>query len=455
MAKILLAVSSHDRLGDTGKRTGYSVSEAAHPYYVFVSAGHEVEFVSDRGGEPPAVVFDGEEDDPEVNAFLVDPTVRAKLKATHAAAQVTPSDYAAIFYVGGHGAMWDFPTSLALARLAIGIYEHGGVVAAVCHGPAALINLRLSNGSYLVAGKRVASFSNEEEHSLGLVDVMPFLLEDRLKATGAVHTKAEPWVAHTENDNRVLTGQNPASAAPLARLVVAELRKAAPAPYGLVQVAGIIDQAEADMILQEGADWLGFALRLPAKNEDLSEEDAAAIVKRIQPAHQGVVITYLDDAEEIKAFCAELGFGAIQLHGDVAPAELRKLRSIAPHLFILKSLVVKADNIDELAKVVEDSADHVDMFITDSFNPATGAKGATGLVHDWGVSAELVRISPKPLMLAGGLTPENVAEAIEKVRPAAIDAHTGLEDASGRKDRQKVRTFVAEARKAFDRIAAG
>ncbi|ONI81648.1 N-(5'-phosphoribosyl)anthranilate isomerase [Actinosynnema sp. ALI-1.44] len=222
----------------------------------------------------------------------------------------------------------------------------------------------------------------------------------------------------------------------------------------LIQVAGIIDQAEADMVLEEGADWLGFALRLPAKNEDLSEADAAAIVKAIQPEHRGVIITYLTDADEINEFCTEMGVGVIQLHGDVSPDELRRLRHIAPELYILKSLVVKADNIDELTKTVEDSADWVDMFITDSFNPATGAKGATGLVHDWGVSAELVRLSPRPLMLAGGLTPDNVGDAIEKVRPAAVDAHTGLEDATGRKDRLKVRKFVDEARQAFARIAA-
>lgn len=221
----------------------------------------------------------------------------------------------------------------------------------------------------------------------------------------------------------------------------------------LIQVAGIIDQAEADMIVEEGADWLGFALRLPAKNEDLSEADAAAIIKAIQPRNKGVIITYLTDADEIRSFCADMGVDAIQLHGDITPAELRRLRTIAPDLFLLKSLVVKADNIGELTRTVDGAAEFVDMFITDTFNPATGAKGATGLVHDWDISAELVRISPRPLMLAGGLNPQNVAEAIEKVRPAAVDAHTGLEDASGRKDRLKVRTFVTEARKAFDRIA--
>lgn len=223
---------------------------------------------------------------------------------------------------------------------------------------------------------------------------------------------------------------------------------------GLIQVAGVIDRAEADMILEEGADWIGFALRLPSGKEDISERDAAAIIGAIQPAHTGVIITYLTDADEIKAFCAEMGAVAIQLHGDVPPAELRKLRRSNSGLYVLKSLVVKPDNLDELSRTVADAAEWVDMFITDSFNPATGAKGATGLVHDWGVSAELARISPRPLMLAGGLNPRNVAAAIEAVRPAAVDAHTGLEDATGRKDRLKVRTFVQEARAAFDRISA-
>ncbi|MEU4767425.1 phosphoribosylanthranilate isomerase [Actinosynnema sp. NPDC023794] len=224
---------------------------------------------------------------------------------------------------------------------------------------------------------------------------------------------------------------------------------------GLIQVAGVIDRTEASMICEEGADWLGFALRLPLKNEDISEQDATAIIAAIQPEHKGVVITYLTDAEEVGAFCAELGVTAVQLHGDVPTSELRALKSAAPDLYVLKSLVVKEDNIDELAKIVEDAAEWVDMFITDSFNPATGAKGATGMVHDWAVSAELARISPRPLMLAGGLTPDNVAAAIEQVRPAAVDAHTGLEDASGRKDRLKVRRFVAESRKAFDLMSAG
>ncbi|MBL3670129.1 phosphoribosylanthranilate isomerase [Streptomyces sp. M2CJ-2] len=220
----------------------------------------------------------------------------------------------------------------------------------------------------------------------------------------------------------------------------------------LVQVAGVIDAAEADMIIDEGADWLGFALRLPSGKDDIAEQDAAAIIKNLRAPHAGVLISYLTDAEEISEFCHELGVVAVQLHGDVDTDQLRRLQRLRPDLFVLKSLVVKQDNAEELLKLVDDTHPFVDMYITDTFDPRTGAKGATGLTHDWNVSAELVRRSPKPLMMAGGLNPENVGAAIRAVRPAAVDAHTGLEGPDGRKDRAKVAKFVAEARRAFDEI---
>ncbi len=221
----------------------------------------------------------------------------------------------------------------------------------------------------------------------------------------------------------------------------------------LVQVAGIIDAAEADMVIAEGADWIGFALRLPSGKDDIAEQDAAAIIKGLDAPHAGVLISYLTDAQEVSDFCHELGVVAVQLHGDVATEELRRLKEIRPELFVLKSLVVKEDNVDELLKLVDETHPYVDMYITDTFDPKTGAKGATGLTHDWSVSAELVRRSPKPLMMAGGLNPENVGDAIRTVRPAAVDAHTGLEGPDGRKDRAKVAKFVTEARRAFDDIA--
>ncbi len=217
----------------------------------------------------------------------------------------------------------------------------------------------------------------------------------------------------------------------------------------LIQVAGIIDADEAQMIANEGVEWLGFPLRLPSGKDDISETAATDIIAKLSQPHAGVLISYLTDADEISAFCTELGVKAVQLHGDVEIEQLRKLKQIRPDLYVLKSLVVKQDNADELLQLVDESAEYVDMFITDTFDPKTGAKGATGLTHDWSVSAELVRRSPKPLMMAGGLTPENVADAIRTVKPAAVDAHSGLEGPDGRKDMHKVRRFVSEARKAF------
>ncbi|WP_203909049.1 phosphoribosylanthranilate isomerase [Rhizocola hellebori] len=223
----------------------------------------------------------------------------------------------------------------------------------------------------------------------------------------------------------------------------------------MIQAAGIIDRAEAAMLCEAGVDWLGFPLRLPSKREDLTEAEAIDVIASIRSPHKGVVITYLTEAEEIRAFCAELGVRTVQLHGDVPAAQLRTLKQIDPELYVLKSLVVEKDNTASLARTVEEVADWVDMFITDSFNPATGAKGATGMVHDWRVSAKLARLSPRPLMLAGGLNADNVIDAIEQVRPAAVDAHTGLEGPDGRKDPEKVRLFVERSKLAFARLALG
>lgn len=207
------------------------------------------------------------------------------------------------------------------------------------------------------------------------------------------------------------------------------------------------------MLAAEGVDWLGLPLRLPSGTHDITESDAAGVIGALQDPQVGVLISYMTEADEVSAFCDQLGVSAVQLHGDVTPAELRKLKAGRPDLYVLKSLVVRDNNnIDELLAIVDGAAEYVDMFITDTYNPATGSKGATGLVHDWSISAELVRRSPKPLMMAGGLTPENVAEAIRTVKPAAVDAHTGLEGADGRKDPDKVRRFVANARRAFAEV---
>lgn len=210
MARVLIVLTSHDQLGDTGKPTGFYLSEASHPWSVFKEAGFAMDFASPEGGKPPVTGL--ELDDPLNQAFLEDPEVEKKLENTLRADRVDPAGYDAIFYAGGHGTMWDFPNNRDLARVAAAIYEGGGVVGAVCHGPAALVNLQLSNGTYLVAGKQVSAFTNEEETAVGLTGVVPFMLESKLIERGAQIVKVgnfEPRVAVSE---RLVTGQNPQSA---------------------------------------------------------------------------------------------------------------------------------------------------------------------------------------------------------------------------------------------------
>jgi phosphoribosylanthranilate isomerase len=216
-----------------------------------------------------------------------------------------------------------------------------------------------------------------------------------------------------------------------------------------VQVAGVRDADEADLLIACGVRYLGFPLRLPVHAEDLSEEAAAAIIRSIHPPCFGVAITYQDDAQEIAEFTDFLGASLVQLHGDICVSELAKLRRLRPGLTIIKSLVVGASDFARLAELQRQTGNLVDAFITDTFDADTGASGATGKTHDWQISRRLVASSPKPVILAGGLTPANVREAISCVHPAGVDSHTGVEDASGRKDATRVRRFVDEARAGF------
>jgi phosphoribosylanthranilate isomerase len=217
----------------------------------------------------------------------------------------------------------------------------------------------------------------------------------------------------------------------------------------VVQVAGVVDQAEADLVVECGVDLLGFPFRLSVHREDLTEIAAAAIVRRLPRATRAVLITYLADAKSIRDLAHFLGVAAVQVHGDIEFAELARLRAEAPRLLLMKSLVVRPGGAEDLETACARFAPFVDAFLTDTFDPATGATGATGRTHDWSVSARLVEISPRPLILAGGLRPTNVAAAIERVRPAGVDAHTGVEGADGRKRRDLVSAFVDEARRAF------
>lgn len=220
----------------------------------------------------------------------------------------------------------------------------------------------------------------------------------------------------------------------------------------VVQIAGISSDAEAQMLVECGVDFLGFPLGLDVHDEEISRQDAGAIIRSLLPPHFGVVITYLDNARDVIALCDTLGAGLVQLHADVAPAELSRIKKARPLLRVIKSIVVRGDAGQDFEAAIDRIARAVDAFIIDTFDPETGASGATGKTHDWRVSRRIVEHSPLPVILAGGLTPENVAEAIRVVRPAGVDAHTGVEDAAGRKDRERVRMFVERAREAFGRM---
>ena len=218
--KVLIALTSHGDLAGV-RPTGYYLSEAAHPWRVFVDAGYTVDLVSTAGGEPPVDGVDTS--DPVQQAFLDDPEMSAKLRSTPPFADVDASQYDAVLFAGGHGAMWDFPGDADLAGFARELYEAGGVVAAVCHGPAALVGVTLSDGSPLVQGKEVSAFTNSEEEAAGLTDVVPFLLQSRLEELGAKHTGAGDFEPHVVTDGRLVTGQNPASATGVAQAVLAAL----------------------------------------------------------------------------------------------------------------------------------------------------------------------------------------------------------------------------------------
>ena len=206
------------------------------------------------------------------------------------------------------------------------------------------------------------------------------------------------------------------------------------------------------MLVESGVHRLGFPIGLDVHREDLPDDEAAAIIRTLGLGPRAWLITYLDDPLSIATLCGRLGCAGVQLHGPIGEGQVAELRTLRPGLQVVKSLVVRDDNLAELEARAAAFAPHVDGFITDTFDPATGASGATGKTHDWAISRRLVELSPRPVILAGGLTPENVARAIEAVRPAGVDAHTGVEDEHGRKDLERVRAFVHNAGEAFAKL---
>lgn len=222
-----MVLTSHDQLGDTGEKTGFWLEEFAAPYYELLDAGASVTLASPAGGQPP---LDPRSDAPDAQTdaterFRADAAAQAALADTTKLADVSAESFDAVFYPGGHGPMWDLPDNPASIALIEAFVAAGKPVAAVCHAPIALKNVRGADGELLVAGREVTGFSNSEEAAVGLTDVVPELLEDVLKADGARYRKGDqdfgPFVVV---DGPIITGQNPASSAPAAARLIELLR---------------------------------------------------------------------------------------------------------------------------------------------------------------------------------------------------------------------------------------
>lgn len=220
--KILFVVTSHGELGDTGKKTGYFLSEVTHPWSV-LGEYYDIDVVSPKGGRPPVDGFDLS--DPINARYWNDEAWQKKMGCTMTPEEVNPSLYKAIFYAGGHGAMWDFPHNEALAKIAATIYEADGIVSAVCHGPAGLLPIKLQDGSFLVKDRKLTSFTNPEENANGTAKIVPFLLETALENEGALFEEGALWADHVVVDGRLITGQNPMSALSLGKTLLQALGK--------------------------------------------------------------------------------------------------------------------------------------------------------------------------------------------------------------------------------------
>ncbi len=220
----LIVITGHSSLGNTGNKTGWYLPEVSHVYYPLVAAGIKVDFASPKGGAAPMDPKSKKLDDPLNKKFLEDPKIEFQIKNCLPLSNIEPKNYQIIYFAGGHGTMWDFPENREISRIVSSIYENGGIVAAVCHGPCALINVKLSNGKYLIDGKKINSFTNEEEENVGLSEVVPFLLESKLRERGALFESGKKWENKVVISERLLTGQNPQSALSLGEKI-AELAK--------------------------------------------------------------------------------------------------------------------------------------------------------------------------------------------------------------------------------------
>ena len=207
---ILMVLTSHDQMGDTGHKTGFWLEEFTAPYYVFRDAGANITIASPKGGKPP-----------------VDPNSEADeaLTSTKKLSDVDMNGFDAVFYPGGHGPMWDLVNDEKSVALIKAAYEQGKVIGAVCHAPAVFKNVEIKPGQNLVGGRKVTGFSNSEEEAVGLASIVPFLLEDMLKENTATYSKGDDWAPHIVVDGKLITGQNPASSEGAAKAVVQALQQ--------------------------------------------------------------------------------------------------------------------------------------------------------------------------------------------------------------------------------------
>jgi len=224
--KILIVLTSHSELGNTGKKTGFWIEEFAAPYYVLADAGAEITIASPAGGQPPVdpKSEEIEAQTPATDRFYKDIEAIYQVANSLKLSDIHFVDYDAVFYPGGHGPLWDLATDKTSIKLIEDFYNNQKPIAFVCHAPAALINAKAENGQPLVKGKKITGFSDTEEEAVGLTKVVPFLLENELKNLGAHYSKAADWSSFTQDDGWLITGQNPASSEAVANLLLKTLR---------------------------------------------------------------------------------------------------------------------------------------------------------------------------------------------------------------------------------------
>jgi putative intracellular protease/amidase len=226
MKKVLFVVTSHEKLGDTGEKTGFWSEELAAPYYELLDNGIEIDIATPLGGQPP---IDPKSEDPsaateDTKRFDSDKVLLEKLKNTHKLADINQADYDAVFYPGGHGPLWDLAEDKNSEALISAFYSNNKPVGFVCHAPGVLKNVKV-NGEFLVKGKKVTGFSNTEEEAVGLTKIVPFLLEDVLQKNGAIYSKVGDWQPYAVEDGLLITGQNPASSKLVAEKILLQLKK--------------------------------------------------------------------------------------------------------------------------------------------------------------------------------------------------------------------------------------